>query len=336
VSQALFIQARELIREERYDEARAILRGIDHPKAQQWLAKLDEIAPPPAVSSPRDQLVAARDLINAGRHDEARAILRTVDHPKAQQWLAKLDEIAPPPAAPSPQDQLVAARELIKAGRYDEARAILRTVDHPTAQQWLAKLDEIAPVPPQATRPESDSPHDTAVREAQRLLLKGEYDRARTILEPLDTPVAAFWNDKTAVNQFRSHENLWLDMFRYTIQSETPIDPAAWQCPTCGRRLDQTPMCPQRGQPPCPMQLSARQIEEPRRLALILEALQHNQAQNVEKLAGSTEAGRLERWHDALVWQLAHLQEPDVRRPAIAAALTLLGQLAAKRRTGDQ
>jgi hypothetical protein len=278
VSQALFIQARELIRDERYDEARVILRGIDHPKAKEWLAKLDEIAPP---------------------------------------------------AAPSPRDQLAAARDLIRAGRYDEARVILRATDHPKAKEWLAKLDEIAPVRSQA---EPDSPHDTIVREAQRLLLKGEYDRARESLEPLDTPAAAFWIDKTAVNQFRSHENLWLDMFRYAIQAETPLDAAAWQCPTCGRKLDQTPMCPQRGQPPCPMQLSERQIEEPRRLALILEALQHDQAQNIEKLAGSTEAGRLEGWRDALVWQIAHLQEPDVRRPAIEAAITLLGQLAEKRR----
>lgn len=39
------IAARELIREKRYTEARALLHTIDHPKAAEWLATLDRIAP---------------------------------------------------------------------------------------------------------------------------------------------------------------------------------------------------------------------------------------------------------------------------------------------------
>jgi hypothetical protein len=37
------IQARELIQQKRYSEARAILQSLDHPKAREWLAKLDQM-----------------------------------------------------------------------------------------------------------------------------------------------------------------------------------------------------------------------------------------------------------------------------------------------------
>jgi hypothetical protein len=344
VSQAQFIQARELIKEKRYDEARAILRGIDHPRAREWLAKLDQLTPPPRseLFSIQEQMAVARDLIREERYDEARGLLQGIDHPKAREWLAKLDQIAPPAAetgAPALQEQLSAARDLLVAKRYDEARSALANIDHPTAKQWLAKLDSAAPVtaPPES---ESAAPaavsapaHDDIVREAQHLLLKGDYDRARVMLEPLHTPVAAFWIDKTAVNQFRSHENLWLDMFRYAVPSEPPVDPVAWRCPICLRKLGETSLCPQRGEKPCPAQVVERPIEEPRRLALILEALQHDQAQSINKLVGSIGVARLEQWQAVLVWQLDHLLEPDIRRPAIEAAITLLGQLADQRRS---
>lgn len=39
--------AKQLIEEKHFDEARAILKKLDHPTATRWLAKLDEIAPPP-------------------------------------------------------------------------------------------------------------------------------------------------------------------------------------------------------------------------------------------------------------------------------------------------
>ncbi len=45
MSKAKFIAARELINEKQYDEARSILKTIDHPTATEWLRKLDEIAP---------------------------------------------------------------------------------------------------------------------------------------------------------------------------------------------------------------------------------------------------------------------------------------------------
>jgi hypothetical protein len=39
------LEARRLIQEKQYDQARAILRTVQHPTAEQWLAKLDAIAP---------------------------------------------------------------------------------------------------------------------------------------------------------------------------------------------------------------------------------------------------------------------------------------------------
>jgi hypothetical protein len=294
VSQTLFIQARELIKEKRYDEARALLREIDHPAAREWLAKLDKLAPLSASES---------------------SLAEPETPPQT------------PALAPSLREQLLAAREHLAAKRYDEARALLREIDHPTAREWLAKVDKLDPA---SVTPAPAPSHDDIMREAQRLLLQGEYDRVREMLKPLTTRVAAFWLDKTAVNQFRSHENLWLDMFRYDLPPGTP---ATWECPVCLRGLDQAPVCPQRGESACPMKPVSREIEEPRRLALILEALQHDQAKSIEKLAGSTGVARLENWRDALVWQVSHLLEPDIRRPAIEAAIELLGQLIDQRRT---
>jgi len=40
------LQAREHIKAKRYDEARSILKTIDHPKAKEWLAKVNKISPP--------------------------------------------------------------------------------------------------------------------------------------------------------------------------------------------------------------------------------------------------------------------------------------------------
>jgi len=49
-------QARQLITERRYDEARALLQTIDHPTAREWLAKLDQVAPQaPVWGAPTNQ-----------------------------------------------------------------------------------------------------------------------------------------------------------------------------------------------------------------------------------------------------------------------------------------
>lgn len=45
MSKQKMLAAKELIKEKRYDEARAILKTVDHPIALEWLQKLDKIAP---------------------------------------------------------------------------------------------------------------------------------------------------------------------------------------------------------------------------------------------------------------------------------------------------
>ena len=49
MSKAQFIAARGLIYDKEYDAARELLLTIDHPLAEEWLAKLDRIAPADGV-----------------------------------------------------------------------------------------------------------------------------------------------------------------------------------------------------------------------------------------------------------------------------------------------
>ena len=51
MSKAKMLAAKELIQEHKYKEARMILNTIDHPKAKEWLAKLDSISPEKNVPS---------------------------------------------------------------------------------------------------------------------------------------------------------------------------------------------------------------------------------------------------------------------------------------------
>jgi hypothetical protein len=46
MSETKLAAAKELIQEKRYDEARVLLRTVNHPTATKWLAKLDNIDPP--------------------------------------------------------------------------------------------------------------------------------------------------------------------------------------------------------------------------------------------------------------------------------------------------
>ena len=65
-------RAQRLLKEKKYDEARAILKTVaEHPTAQKWLAKLDEIAPKrPQIEDDRDEF--ARLLEDADEPDDAR------------------------------------------------------------------------------------------------------------------------------------------------------------------------------------------------------------------------------------------------------------------------
>lgn len=59
MSKAKFEAARELISEKQYDQARAILKTIDHPTAREWEAKLNNISEPlPAGVTAADRAAA--------------------------------------------------------------------------------------------------------------------------------------------------------------------------------------------------------------------------------------------------------------------------------------
>jgi hypothetical protein len=47
MSKAKLAAAKELIQERRYEEAKAILRTVNHPTAYKWLSQLDARMPPP-------------------------------------------------------------------------------------------------------------------------------------------------------------------------------------------------------------------------------------------------------------------------------------------------
>lgn len=61
MSQEQLLQARKLIKEKHYDEAREILYFMDNPTAKKWIEKLEEIDSPftesPAQSAPTTQFV---------------------------------------------------------------------------------------------------------------------------------------------------------------------------------------------------------------------------------------------------------------------------------------
>lgn len=99
---------RDLIGQRRYDAARLMLAGMDHPTARDWLAKLDRIAPavpapetiepplpepPPIDALPREvqeeRLIAAQELILENNFEAASAILARLSIPQALIWQDK-------------------------------------------------------------------------------------------------------------------------------------------------------------------------------------------------------------------------------------------------------
>ncbi len=111
-----FLKAKDLIQQQRYDEARDILKSLSHPTAAKWLEKLDEIAPERKRKDP----------------ELADLLVSDPDKPKGLPTILETE-----------QDQLQRARSLIQQKRYDDARVILEMLDNPTADRWLRKLDEI-------------------------------------------------------------------------------------------------------------------------------------------------------------------------------------------------
>lgn len=84
------IEARELIEQKRYNEAKQLLRTIQHHKAREWLAQIDRMTHKVGI---QQQLDEAKSLIKALRYNEARQFLNAIDHPAAQQMLDAIDDI---------------------------------------------------------------------------------------------------------------------------------------------------------------------------------------------------------------------------------------------------
>ena len=131
-------KAHALIKQKNYIAARALLRGIDNPTAQQWRDKLDKIlleqddpfadgpfsydAPVAEVHTPENRpvdisqlgtvkmdlqseakLSKARKLIAARKYEKAREILVNIPHSMANEWIDKIDAIqADPFSQPAP------------------------------------------------------------------------------------------------------------------------------------------------------------------------------------------------------------------------------------------
>lgn len=55
MSAEIFQQARDLIQKERYADARQLLNNIDHPKAREWMQRIDELDPPAQPAAPVKQ-----------------------------------------------------------------------------------------------------------------------------------------------------------------------------------------------------------------------------------------------------------------------------------------
>lgn len=291
------LQARELILQKRFDEARAILRQVDHPAAAAWLEKLDKIAPEARPAAPEEE---------------------SQQVPPAKQ------------AHSTPRKQLETARELILQKKFDEARAILAALDHPTARKWLQKLDDIAPPAP-VEAGDADIPRaeqEAQLITAQELVLSSKFDAAKAILDRLTIPEAVLWQNKTQMNKFREFQSVWLDMYDYGLDpARQPPDLGAWRCAVCGRDIEAAALCPQRGHSPCPMQIQERAIAEPNRLALILGGIYMGETRNIKPLLKGMTVKQLAHWRGALEEQLRGLWERDIRRPTLETAVILLRQL---------
>jgi len=346
-------QARELILAKRYDEARAILHAINHPAAAQWLARLDEISPPPSPSessafSSNELLEVARDLLLEEQFDEARELLQDINHPVARQWLAKLDSgIAPQnaaaPAEPTEkrpkthldilqwedQVQFLADQE-----RFDEARLVLKNIEPEMATQWQRELDLIAP----SGNPENDSPQPPKlIIQAQHLILEKRVDEARFILENIEHSVAVNWLKK--LEEFNLTDpiwpDLWLDLYEFTLELPEGINAKSRHCQYCSRLATQAPACPERKYSHCPVALNTSETPGREKLTRLLAATSHQNQTRVDAILQSTAPDTLQKWRNLLYLQQQGSSENDPRSAVVEQVKTRLDETIAQKGGGD-
>jgi hypothetical protein len=87
------LAARELLRERRYAEAISLLQGIDHPKAHEWLQRINSDIT--GLSSGEiNKMLAAGEFIREKRYVEAKSLLQGINHPIADHWLQRINDIS--------------------------------------------------------------------------------------------------------------------------------------------------------------------------------------------------------------------------------------------------
>lgn len=130
----ILLDAKALITQKRYQEARRTLQPIAHnATAQKWLVKLDEIAPPPVSPFVTDDNPFA-DPNDNPFWSPAPAVVEAA--PSYSSSYAYMSE----------EEKFERVKVLLKDKNYEEARQILITLpDNPSAQKLLAKLQQIAP-----------------------------------------------------------------------------------------------------------------------------------------------------------------------------------------------
>lgn len=322
VTKHKMLEARQLLLDSRFEEARKLLETITHPMAQKWLDTLNKKVPPkPAeVSDESPTDLTPPEAIRV------RATSATNSEPPAAIPVPTLDALTTPlggePAQAKTADKTASPPTGTPAAK--PAPSATGAKPAPSAAAPAAPPAEVERVT--ATMSDSD-----VLRLAQEALLNDQYDKAREMLEPLQSAEAAFWLEKTGMTKFRSYENIWLDLFNYEVSLDPGVDPDTWRCSLCSRTTGQALTCPQRGQLPCPVEFSERDIKEPRRLALLLQGLYLGQSQEMGKILGHINPDLLRNWKTELEWQLTHMGQIDVRRPVVTAAIPLLAQYAEAR-----
>ncbi|MBZ0317439.1 MAG: hypothetical protein K8L91_13545 [Anaerolineae bacterium] len=130
----ILLDAKALITQKRYQEARRTLQPIAHnATAQKWLVKLDEIAPPPISPFVADDNPFADANDNPFWSPSPTVVEAAPSYSSSYAYMSE-------------EEKFERVKVLLKDKNYEEARQILITLpDNSSAQKLLAKLQQIAP-----------------------------------------------------------------------------------------------------------------------------------------------------------------------------------------------
>jgi hypothetical protein len=104
MSKTKMMAAKELIQEKRYDEARVILRSVDHPTAIEWLQKLDKIDPPNALQKIFRAVLPKSHTPSKSTEYLAKHMVATPVQPTKKEVVPVM--VAPPITAPEVENEI--------------------------------------------------------------------------------------------------------------------------------------------------------------------------------------------------------------------------------------